>query len=89
MSTKTLVTRVQRAVVRSPFAPAVVVTHPANGLQFYLDERPSDYPGIKVTAIPSRSYPQGNFGSEFLGLLGEVSRPELGTNRTPERIFPA
>ena len=81
VSTKTLVTRVQRAVVRSPFAPAVVVTHPANGLQFYLDERPSDYPGIKVTAIPSRSYPQGNFGSEFLGLLGEVSRPELGTKR--------
>ena len=77
----TLVIRMERAVVRSPFAPAVVVPHPSSGLQFYLDERPTGYPGVKVTAIPSRSYPQGNFGSEFLGLLGEVSQPELGTTR--------
>jgi penicillin-binding protein 2 len=78
---KTLTLRMQRAVVRSPFAPAVVVPHPTSGLQFFLDERPSDYPGLKVTAIPARSYPQGGFGSEFLGLLGEISKPELGTKR--------
>ncbi|HLX19481.1 MAG TPA: penicillin-binding transpeptidase domain-containing protein [Gaiellaceae bacterium] len=77
----TLVVRIQRAVVQSPFAPAVVVPHPQNGLAFYLDERPADYPGMKVTAIPSRSYPQGNFGSEFLGLLGEVSKSQLGSTR--------
>ena len=78
---KTLLIRMQRAVVRSPFAPAVVVRDPSSGLQFYLDERPTGYPGVKVTAIPLRSYPQGSFGSEFLGLLGEVSQPELGTKR--------
>jgi penicillin-binding protein 2 len=78
---QTLVVRVQRAVVRSPFAPAVVVPHPTSALQFFLDERPADYPGVKVTAIPGRSYPQGGFGSEFLGLLGEISQPELGTKR--------
>jgi len=78
---KTLVVRVQRAVVRSPFAPAVVVPHPTSALQFFLDERPSDYPGVKVTAVPGRSYPQGSFGSEFLGLLGEISQPELGSKR--------
>jgi penicillin-binding protein 2 len=78
---KTLVIRMQRAVVRSPFAPAVVVPRPSSGLQFYLDERPAGYPGVKVTAIPLRSYPQGGFGSEFLGLLGQVSQPELGTTR--------
>jgi penicillin-binding protein 2 len=76
-----LVTRIERAVVRSPFAPAVVIPKPASGLQFYLDERPADYPGIKVTAIPSRAYPQGNFGSEFLGLLGEISPTQVGTKR--------
>ena len=73
--------RIQRSVTRSPFAPAVVIPRPDSGLQFYLDERVSKYPGFKVTAIPSRSYPQGNFGSEFLGLLGEVSPQELGTIR--------
>jgi len=78
---KTLVQRMQIAVVRSPFAPAVVLEHPTSALQFFLDERPEDYPGIKVTAIPSRSYPQGDFGSEFLGLLGQISKPELGTKR--------
>ena len=78
---KTMLVRIQRSVVQSPFAPAVVIPHPDSGLQFYLDERASSYPGFKVTAVPSRSYPQGNFGSEFLGLLGEVSPQELGTKR--------
>lgn len=77
----TLVARIQRAVVRSPFAPAVVLPRPTAGLAYFLDERPASYPGIKVWATPSRTYPQGNFGSEFLGLLGEVSRQELGTKR--------
>ncbi len=34
-----------------------------------------------MTGQPARSYPQGAFGSEFLGLLGEVSQKELGTPR--------
>jgi len=79
--TAILIKRVERAVVRSPFAPAVVLPHPTSAMQFFLDERPADYPGVKVTAIPGRAYPRGGFGSEFLGLLGEVSGPELGTTR--------
>ena len=78
---ETMLARIQRSVIRSPFAPAVVIPHPDSGLQYYLDERTSSYPGFKVTAVPSRSYPQGSFGSEFLGLLGEVSPQELGTAR--------
>ena len=31
--------------------------------------------------IPARSYPQGSFGSEFLGLLGEVSESQLSSPR--------
>jgi penicillin-binding protein 2 len=77
----TLVARIRRSVIRSPFAPAVIVPNPDNGLAFYLGERASDYPGFKVTAVPSRLYPQGALGSEFLGLLGEVSQSELGTKR--------
>ena len=77
----TLVTRIRRSVVRSPFAPAVVLPHPDLGLTDYLDERPLAYPGFKVTGLYSRSYPQGGLGSEFLGMLGEVSQDELQTNR--------
>jgi penicillin-binding protein 2 len=77
----TMLMRIQRSVIRSPFAPAVVVPHPDKGLAFYLDERPAVYPGFKVTAVSSRLYPQGGLGSEFLGLLGEVSQTELGRQR--------
>jgi penicillin-binding protein 2 len=69
----TLVARIRRSVVRSPFAPATVLSHPDGGLIGYLDERGSEFPGFKSTTDVSRSYPQGAFGSEFLGLLGEVS----------------
>lgn len=78
---ETLVTRIRRSVVRSSFAPAVVLPHPERGLAYYLDERPLDYPGFKVTGQFVRSYPQGALGSEFLGMLGEVSRAELASAR--------
>jgi penicillin-binding protein 2 len=78
---RTLLLRIRRSVVRSPFAPAVVLPRPSGSLASYLTERASAFPGIKVTGEPSRSYPQGALGSEFLGLLGEVSQRELGTRR--------
>jgi penicillin-binding protein 2 len=78
---RTLVARIRRSVVRSPFAPALVLPRPQSSLASYLTERASDFPGIKVIGQPSRSYPQGALGSEFLGMLGEVSRRELGTKR--------
>jgi penicillin-binding protein 2 len=70
---RTLVTRIRRSVVRSPFAPAVVLPRPGAAFAYYLDERSAEYPGFKVQGLPARSYPQGAFGSTFLGLLGEVS----------------
>jgi penicillin-binding protein 2 len=76
-----MVTRIRRSVVRSPFAPAVVLPHPTSALANYLDERTADYPGFKGTWLPVRSYPQGAFGSTFLGLLGEVSDPMLSSPR--------
>ncbi|HEY3543145.1 MAG TPA: penicillin-binding transpeptidase domain-containing protein [Gaiellaceae bacterium] len=69
---RTLVVRIKRSTIRSPFAPAVVLAHPAAPLWSYLSERAPQYRGFSATAFPARSYPQGAFGSEFLGLLGEV-----------------
>ncbi len=77
----TLVARVRRSVIRSPFAPAVVLPHPARAFTDYLEERAGRFPGFQVYGLPSRSYPQGAIGSEFLGLLGEVDQRMLGTPR--------
>lgn len=75
----TLAARIRGSVLRSPFAQAVVVPQPSPGLIDYLAERTSSYRAFKWTGQPSRTYPQGALGAEFLGLLGEVSQSELGT----------
>jgi len=75
----TFITRIRRSVVRSPFAPAVVLPHPVSALAGYLDERSDGYHGFSVTYLPARSYVQGNFGSTFLGLLGQISPKMIGT----------
>ena len=78
---KTLVARIRHSVIRSPFAPAVVLPRPGRGLTVFLEERAQRFPAFKVLAEPARTYPQGSLGSEFLGLLGEVTAKELGTPR--------
>jgi len=79
---QTLVTRIKRSTVRSPFAPAVILPSPSASLWSFLAERAREYPGFSATAFPARHYPQGNaFGSEFLGLLGEVDDRMLAEPR--------
>jgi penicillin-binding protein 2 len=72
-----LAARIRSDVLHAPFAPAVVVAHPTAALAAYLQERPDEFPGFKVEGESARSYPQGAFGSEFLGLLGQISKGEL------------
>ncbi|MGH3050489.1 MAG: penicillin-binding transpeptidase domain-containing protein, partial [Gaiellaceae bacterium] len=59
----------------------IVLPHPRRSLWVYLQERTGAYPAFKVTAEPVRRYPQGGLGSEFLGLLGEVTQPELSSSQ--------
>jgi penicillin-binding protein 2 len=72
-----LVARIAHDVLQAPFAPATVIPHPNAALASYLQERSAKYPGFKVEAAAARSYPRGAFGSEFLGLLGQVDPQEL------------
>jgi penicillin-binding protein 2 len=77
VSTARLVARVRASLVQSPFAPSVIIPHAQRALTFYLDERAEQFPGLHVVELPTRSYPQGALGGEFLGLLGQVSAVEL------------
>jgi len=76
-----LIANIRRSVVRTPFAPAVVITRPSRDLAFYIDERANTFHGFDVAVLPQRWYPTGAFGSEFLGLLGEVDARELHQRR--------
>jgi penicillin-binding protein 2 len=70
-------------VLRSPYAPAIVVPRVERTLAQFLDERGRTFPGLHVAALPSRSYPQGAFGTEFLGLNGEINKDQLHDRRYP------
>ena len=72
-----LIGRVRRSVVRSPYAPAIVIPQLERPLAFFLEERTRGMPGFHVTAVPDRQYPQGALGGEFLGLLGQISDDQL------------
>ena len=72
-----LVARIRSGIYHAPFAPAVVIEHPTAALTSYVQERSAQFPGFKVGVEDTRSYPQGGFGGEFLGLLGQVSKTEL------------
>lgn len=76
-----LLDAVRKGVRRDPFAPAIVIPRASRGLSFYLNERSRSFGGLQATTFPDRWYPQHAFGSEFLGLLGEVSSPELDLAR--------
>ncbi len=77
----TLVGRVRRSLLRAPYAPVQIVPRLKRTVAFYLDERADEFPGFAVAAVPTRSYPQGALGEEFLGLLGEVSEQQLAEKR--------
>ena len=72
-----LIRRISHDVLHSPFAPAVVIPRPTAALAAYVQERSSRFHGFSVGVQDSRSYPQGAFGSEFLGLLGQVDPQQL------------
>ena len=76
-----LIARIRSGLVRSPYTDPVVVPSPERDLSFYLLERQTEFPGLEVTALPVRRYPQGALGSEFLGLLGEINSQQLKQTR--------
>jgi penicillin-binding protein 2 len=79
--TALLVRRIRRSVLRSPYAPAIVIPHVKKPLSQFFNEHGLAFPGLHVAAYPVRNYPQGAFGSEFLGLNGEITPDQLRDRR--------
>jgi penicillin-binding protein 2 len=81
LPTRRLFAAVRRSVLRSPYTPAVVLARPPRALADYLAERAASWHGIQEAVLPQRWYPRGSFGSEFLGLLGEIDAVQLHSRR--------
>ena len=75
--TSLFIQRIRHSEFKSPYSSAVVLPRIKRDLGFFLDEHARQFPGIRVVALPQRSYPSGSIGSEFLGLLGEISPSQL------------
>jgi penicillin-binding protein 2 len=72
--------RIRHSEFKAPYSSAVVLPRITRDLGFFLDEHAREFPGIRVAALPQRSYPSGSIGSEFLGLLGEISPSQLAAH---------
>jgi len=72
-----LIRRISHDVLHSPFAPAIVIPQPTAAMAAYVQERSNRFRGFSVGVEDQRSYPQGAFGSEFLGLLGQVEPQQI------------
>jgi penicillin-binding protein 2 len=71
------VQRIRNSLFKSPYAPVEIVPKLGRALDRYFEERADDFPGFTTAPLPTRSYPQGALGGEFLGLLGEIGPEEL------------
>ncbi|HET7045924.1 MAG TPA: penicillin-binding protein 2 [Gaiellaceae bacterium] len=80
-SVSTLVGRVRSSLFKAPYAPVQIVPRLKRDVASYLDERAEEFPGFAVAGVPTRSYPQGALGEEFLGLLGEIDEQQLHEKR--------
>jgi penicillin-binding protein 2 len=79
--TSVLVARIRDGLEREPYAAPVILPRASTELSFFLFERPEEFPGLTVETKPVRLYSQGMLGSEFLGLVGEISQPQLDDKR--------
>jgi penicillin-binding protein 2 len=43
----------------------------------YLSEHEADFPGVEVSVVPVREYPNGTLGAHVLGYTGEISEESL------------
>jgi penicillin-binding protein 2 len=56
-----------------PLTPVLVKTNIPRIIAFQLQERTSDYPGVRVSIAPVRTYPEKELASHVLGYLGAIS----------------
>jgi penicillin-binding protein 2 len=61
----------------SPYKPVPVAEDVTKDIAIYLREQHDDFPGVEVTRVAERIYPQGPLAAHILGNVGQVTSDEL------------
>lgn len=61
----------------SPYKPVPVAEDVPKDLAIYLRERHFDFPGVAVTRVAERVYPEGQLAAHVLGNVGQITSDEL------------
>ena len=65
----------------SPYKPVPVAEDVSKETAIFLREQHGDFPGVEVTRVAERIYPQGQLAAHVLGNVGQVTSEELKTLR--------
>ena len=66
----------------SPYKPIPVAEDVTKETAIYLREQHLDFPGVEVTRVAERIYPQGTLAAQVLGNVGQVTSDELKSLRS-------
>ncbi|MGO9903182.1 MAG: penicillin-binding protein 2 [Solirubrobacteraceae bacterium] len=68
---------VAQQVETLPFAPVTVASDVSEDVAYYWAERQSEFPGVEVTQVSLRQYPDGSLAAQVLGTVGPINPTEL------------
>ncbi|MFZ0039898.1 MAG: penicillin-binding protein 2 [Solirubrobacteraceae bacterium] len=68
---------VAKQVSLLPYADVTVKSQVSHDVQYYLDERQNEFPGVSVQQIYVTNYPKGKLGAQVFGTVGRIDGAEL------------
>jgi penicillin-binding protein 2 len=64
-----------------PYQPAPIMTDASASIVEFIKLHPSEFPGVSVLNVATRSYPNGgNVGAQVLGYVGPITGAEIAAN---------
>jgi penicillin-binding protein 2 len=81
MSAKTINNRVVDAIVQVPYANVRIRTDVPAAQRNFIQERSADFPGVTVSSVYERSYPNHEMAAQVLGTIGQINGAELASKK--------
>ncbi|MDQ6817670.1 MAG: penicillin-binding transpeptidase domain-containing protein [Actinomycetota bacterium] len=64
-----------------PYSTVTIKTDVPTPVQFFLRERPSEFPGVQVQQVWLRKYPLTTLAAQLFGIVGRITPAEVGLPR--------